>query len=555
MSKNITIRCANTGRSHRVPIGYNLEEVYELLELDLPYGPTSARVNNKVEGLHYILFGDKDIEFLTLSSPSGLRTYTRSLFFVLYKAVRDLLGAEARLRIDTPVMGGYYCRLKSDTGTVTPELADKLRERMKKIIHDDIPFHRHTCPREEAVSLFESEGLKSKARLLEGLGSLYATYYTLDGLADYFYGSLLVRTGQIGLFDLIPFADGMLLRIPDSSSPDRLKPMVDQPKMFEVFREQHAWNEILGITTVGDFNDAIVNGRESDLINVSEALQEKKIAALADRIASSPELRLILIAGPSSSGKTTFAKRLSVQLTACGLLPVAISTDDYFVNRERTPLDSQGNYDFEHIDAMDTDLLVRQLNALIAGEEVEPPVFDFLTGRGKSSGRRLQLSPRHILILEGIHALNPRLTQGVDDRLKFKVYASALTTIMLDDHNYIPTTDNRLLRRIVRDFKYRGRSALETIRQWPAVRQGEERWIFPYQEEADEMINTALLFELAAIRDQALPLLEQVPENEPEYSEASRLRRFLSYLHPISTQGLPPTSLLREFLGGSSFRY
>ena len=553
MGKNITIRCKNTGREHRVPVGFNLEEFYEMLDLNLPYGATSAKVNNKVEGLHYMLFNDKDVEFLDITTSSGLRTYTRSLFFVLYKAVRDLYSG-ARLRIDTPVSNGYYCQLSLEGG-VTPEVAERLRTRMQEIVDARLPFHRITCPTDEAISRFRADGLTDKVRLLESLGSLYTTYYTLDDTADYFYGSLLVNTSQLYLFDLVPYGEGLLLRLPDPNNPSELRPMVEQPKMFEVFREQHRWNAILGVTTVGDFNKACARGFTNDLINVSEALQEKKISRIADQIAARPEIKVILIAGPSSSGKTTFSKRLSVQLMACGLKPVPISTDDYFVDRVNTPRDEKGEYDYEHIQAMNIDLLTSQLNALIHGEEVETPRYDFESGRSVPSGKKYRLGEHDILILEGIHALNPLLTEGVEEKHKFRIYASALTSIMLDDHNYIPTTDNRLLRRIVRDHKYRARSAQETIHQWPSVRKGEERWIFPYQEQADVMVNTALLFELAALRDQALPLLEEVPESAPEYSEAYRLRKFLTYLKPISTRGLPPTSLLREFLGGSTFKY
>ena len=553
MSKNITIRCKNTGRSHRVPIGFTLEEVYEMLDLHFPHGATSAKVNNKVEGLHFMFFNDKDVEFLDITSSSGLRTYTRSLFFVLYKAVRDVLGPGVRLRIDTPVSNGYFCRLAGLDNAAG--VAPRLKARMDEMVREDLPFHRITCPTDEAVARFRADGLESKAQLLEGLGALYTTYYTLGDTADYFYGSLLIRTSQLYLFDLVPFGDGLLLRLPDPKHPDALRPMVEQPKMFGVFKEQHRWNEILGVTTVGELNEACRRGYANQLINVSEALQEKKIARMADHIAAHRELRVILIAGPSSSGKTTFSKRLSVQLLACGLRPVPLSTDDYFVDRVKTPLDEQGEYDFEHIDAMDTQLLTAQINALLRGEEVETPRYNFEKGVSEMSGLKLQLKPDDVLILEGIHALNPKLTEGVAENSKFRIYASALTTILLDDHNYIPTTDNRLLRRIVRDFKYRARSAQETIRQWPSVRRGEERWIFPFQEQADEMMNTALLFELAALREQALPLLEQVPENAPEYSEAYRLRKFLSYVRPISIHGLPPTSLLREFLGGSTFNY
>ncbi len=553
MKHPIRIRCHNTGQTHTVPLGATLEEVYASLHLNMPHGPTSAKVNNKVEGLHYALFSAKDVEFIDTSCPSGLRTYTRSLFFVLYKAVRDLYPGTL-LRIDTPVSNGYYCHPMLPGG-VTPAHIDAIRRRMHEIVAADLPFHRITCPTEEAAARFRSEGLESKALLLEGLGTLYTTYYTLDGTADYFYGSLLVRTSQLFLFDVVPYGDGLLLRLPDPANPSQLRPMRQQDKMFSVFREQHEWNRILGVQTVGDFNQACSLGYTNSLINVSEALQEKRIARMADRIASLPNCRIVLIAGPSSSGKTTFCKRLSVQLRVCGLRPVPLSTDDYFVDRERTPLDAEGHYDFEHIDAMDCRRLSDDINRLIAGEAVATPRFNFETGKSEQSGETLQLADNDILVIEGIHALNPVLTAHVPDSAKFKIYASALTTIMLDDHNYIPTTDNRLLRRIVRDYKYRARSAQETIRQWPMVRRDEERWIFPFQEQADEMMNTALLFELAALREQALPLLEQVPENAPEYSEAYRLRKFLQYFKPIPTHGLPPNSLLREFLGGSSFQY
>ncbi|MBR1732656.1 MAG: nucleoside kinase, partial [Alloprevotella sp.] len=473
---------------------------------------------------------------------------------VLYKALRDLY-ADARLRIDTSVSNGYYCRLEGIGGDVTDAVVDALRGRMQEIVRADMPFHRETCLTEEAIALFRAHGLEDKAKLLEGYGGLYTIYYTLDNTADYFYGALLIRTGQITLFDVVPFYDGLLLRLPDPNKPSRLRPMVDQHRMFTVFQEQHRWQKILGVSTVGEFNAACAQGHTNDLINVSEALQEKKISQLADRIAANPQTRVILIAGPSSSGKTTFAKRLAVQLAVCGKKPVSIELDNYFVDRERTPRDADGEFDFESIRAMNMRLLNRQMNDLLAGREVELPRYNFQTGLSEKSGQRLQLSPENIVIFEGIHALNPLLTKGVPDESKFRIYASALTTIMLDDHNYIPTTDNRLLRRIVRDFKYRGYSAEDTIRRWPSVRAGEEKWIFPFQEQADEMVNTALLFELAALAPQAQVLLEQVPEHAPEYSEAHRLRKFLSYLNPIDIKGLPPTSLLREFLGGSSFKY
>ena len=555
MKKRLSVRCHNTGQTRQVPLGSTLEEVYRLIGLHMPWGATSAKVNNKVEGLHYVLFTDKDVEFLDITSSSGMRTYTRSLFFVLYKAVRDLYPT-ATLRISTPVSRGYFCYLQMEGGqAVTPDVVDALRKRMQQIVKDRLPFHHHTCPTEEAVALFRRDGLEDKAQLLENCGALYTTYYTLDDTPDYFYGSLLTDAGQIFNFDLLPYEDGLFLRLPDPQQPDRLQPLTHQPKMFDVFREQHRWQHILGVSTIGQFNEACRQGYTNELINVSEALQEKRFASLADQIAARPEIKVILIAGPSSSGKTTFSKRLSVQLMASGKRPVSISLDDYFVDREKTPVDESGKYDFEHIEAMNIPLFNAQMNALIQGEEVELPRYNFLTGKSEKSGTLLRLQDDTILILEGIHALNPMLTRDIPAQAKFRIYASALTSILLDNHNYIPTTDNRLLRRIVRDYKYRNYSARDTIARWPSVRAGEERWIFPFQEEADVMINTALLFELAALRQQALPLLEQVPENCPEYSEAYRLRKFLHYLTPISTEGLPPTSLLREFLGGSTFKY
>ena len=553
MSKTINIRCANTGRVHKVPMGFNLEEVYELLELKMPYGPTSAKVNNKVEGLHFVLFNDKDVEFLDITSPSGHRTYTRSVFFVLYKAAHDLF-PDAMLRIENPVSNGYYCHIDLPGG-ITPEQVEQLKVRMQEIINDDLPFHRLTAHTDEAVKLFRDAGLENKAKLLESCGRLYTHYYTLGDVANYFYGSLLVRTSQIYLFDIIPYGDGILIRVPDSNNPGQLRPMRDQPKMFDVFRQQHSWQKILGVTTIGELNAACAAGYANDIINVSEALQEKMISRLADKIAENPDLKVILIAGPSSSGKTTTSKRLSVQLMACGKRPVPISMDDYFVDREKTPLDENGEYDFESVYAMNIPLFTEQMNALIKGETVELPRYNFQTGKSEMSGNVVHPTPQTIFILEGIHALNPALTENIPDANKFKIYASALTTILLDNHNYIPTTDNRLLRRIVRDHKYRGCSARDTIARWPSVRAGEEKWIFPFQEEADVMINTAMLFEFGVLREQALPLLEEVPETAPEYSEAIRLRKFLSYLNPISIQALPPTSLLREFLGGSTFRY
>lgn len=553
MQKEVTIRCKNNGQTLRVPMGSTLLDIYNRLNLNMPYGVTSAKVNNKVEGLHYVLFYNKDIEFLDVTSPSGLRTYTRSLFFVLHKAVADLY-PNGRFCVGAPVSGGYYCRLLIGRNATDQDVAD-IGQRMHQIVDEALPFHRLSVPTDEAIELFRSKGMENKALLQETSGRLYTTYYTLADTIDYYYGSLLVNTNQLTLFDVVPYYDGLLLRLPASDNPARLRPMVRQDKMLEVFCEHQRWQEILGLSTVGELNRAFTEGYATDLINVSEALQEKKIAMLADVIASKPEVKVILISGPSSSGKTTFSMRLSVQLMASGLKPYPISLDDYFVDRTKTPRDANGDYDYECIDALNIPLLSAHLNALLAGEEVELPRYNFKTGLSEKSGKRLRITPQTILVLEGIHALNPALTPQVPDTCKYKIYASALTTIQLDDHNYIPTTDNRLLRRIVRDYKYRNYSATDTIRRWPSVRAGEEKWIFPYQEHADAMFNSALLFELSALRDQVLPLLEQVDERDPEYSEAYRLRIFLSYVKPISSDGLPPTSLLREFLGGSTFRY
>ena len=408
---------------------------------------------------------------------------------------------------------------------------------------------------EEAIRLFEERGDASKVKLLKSQGSLYTVYYDIDDYYDYFYGALLTRTSQIYLFGLEKYYDGLLLRIPSTEHPEELGELVMQDKMFGIFKEHHHWQRILGLRTIGDLNSAVGYGMSSVLINVSEALQEKKIARIADDIAKRKEVRIVLLAGPSSSGKTTTCKRLCIQLLTNGIKPVPISLDDYFVDRERTPRDAKGDYDYEHLHALNIELLNQHLEALFRGEEVELPRYDFQTGVSTPSGKKMRLGPNEILVAEGIHALNPELTAHVPEEQKYRVYASALTTILLDDHNYIPTTDNRLLRRIIRDHKYRGVSAQQTIRRWPSVRAGENRWIFPYQEQADAMFNTAMLFELAVIREQAIPLLEQVPENCVEHAEAYRLLKFLHYFKPIPDSDIPPTSLLREFLGGSSFKY
>ena len=553
MRQVLHIRCKNNKKTQEVPIGSTLSDIYKEINLQMPYGPVSAKVNNKVEGLHYRVYHNKDIEFLNLLTPSGIRTYTRSLFLVLCKAVHDLYPTSSVV-IDIPVSNGYYCNLKLGH-EITTEDVDRIRTRMQEIIDAKMPIQRYETTIEEAVKMFTELGDIQKAKLLKSSGSLYCVYYVLDDYKDYYYGSMLTNTSQLHLFGLEPYFDGVLLRIPSTQDPSKLGELIRQDKMFEVFKEHHRWQSILGIKTVGDFNEAVKNGLATDLINVSEALQEKKISQIADTIAGRKEIKVVLIAGPSSSGKTTFCKRLSVQLLASGVKPVQISLDDYFVNRVETPKDENGELDYESIYALNIPLINEQFNALFRGEEVELPKYNFQIGKSEKSGEKLHLGENNILLVEGIHALNPLLTEQIADDKKFKIYASALTTILLDDHNYIPTTDNRLLRRIVRDYKYRGCSAQDTIHRWPSVRAGENKWIFPYQEQADVMFNTALLFELAVIKPQAEEVLEQVPENCEEYAEAYRLRKFLKYFAPLPFRNLPPTSLLREFLGGSSFKY
>lgn len=549
----LQIYCKNNGKTVEVGHGANLIEVYEKSNVRLPYGPTSARVNNVMEGLTFRLFHNMDVEFLDVTSSSGLRTYFRSLCFVLCKAVSDLF-PEGQIVLKNLVSNGHYCDLKIGRG-VTEADVDRIRERMQEIVDARIPYHRMEVQTDKAVRLFRQLGMNDKAILLETSGSLYTYYYTLGDAVDYYYGSLLPDTGYLRLWDVIKYNDGLLLRYPDQEHPDRLGEMVRQDKMLEVFKEHSRWHDIMGVRTVGDVNKACLKGRATELIHVSEALQEKKIARIADEIHQRGRVKLVLISGPSSSGKTTFSKRLSVQLMTCGLRPCTLSLDDYFVNREDTPRDEKGEYDYESLYALDLQFFNEQLQALLKGEEVELPRFNFATGRREFNGNKMRLEENTVLVMEGIHALNPELTSFIPEENKYRVYVSALTTIRLDNHNYIPTTDNRLLRRIIRDYKYRNYSAEETISRWDSVRRGEEKWIFPYQENADAMFNSALLFELAVLKEHVLSILNRVPQNCIEYSEAYRLRRFLNYFVAVQDKDLPSTSLLREFLGGSSFNY
>ncbi|MDD7251612.1 MAG: nucleoside kinase [Prevotellaceae bacterium] len=551
---HVSIYCVNNGKTIQVPTGSTLLEIYDKLHLKGLQSLTHAKVNNVSRSLAYTVYNNKDVEFLDITSPSGLRVYTRSLFFVLSKACKDLF-PEGSLRVEAPVSNGYYCQLSLGR-MLTEEDIQAITRRMQEIIDQDIPFVKVVAHTDEAIKLFSQHGYYSKVKLLQGNKSLYTKYYTLDGEPDYYYDPLLLSTGQLSLYGLMRLGDGLLLRVPDSEHPDQLKPLIKQEKMLEVFREHQRWQDIIGVSTIGELNEACRNHDKAiNIINISEALQEKKISNIAEEIQRHPEVRLIMISGPSSSGKTTFSKRLSVQLMACGLKPFAFSMDDYFVDRTKTPRDANGDYDYESIYALNIPKLQQDLQDLLEGKEVELPKYDFTTGKSSPSGKHLQIDSHTLLVMEGIHGLNPKLTKDIPDVYKFKIYVSALTTILLDYHNYIPTSDNRLLRRIVRDYKYRNYSAEETIGRWQKVQAGERKWIFPYQENADVMFNSALLFELAGLRSQALPLLEMVPESSPQYSEAYRLRKFLNYIVPIRTDALPPTSLLREFLGGSTFHY
>lgn len=553
IKQTVKIRCKNNGETKEIAIGSTLKEAYEAFGLSMEFGPINATVNNRTEGLNYRLYHNKDVEYFDLHSATGERCYMRTLFFVLCKSVHDLY-PDSKVVIDIPVSNGYYCNLMLGHD-VTETDVTRIRERMRQLIDAKLPIRRYEVPTEEAVRIFSSRGDKAKAKLLRSTGKLYTTYYEIDDYVDNFYGSLLINTSQLTLFGLEKYFDGALLRLPSRQNPAELGALIRQDKMFDIFKEQHRWNRILGVSTVGDFNEAVRSGQTTGLINVSEALQEKKIASIAEQIVHRQGTRVVLIAGPSSSGKTTFCKRLSIQLVTCGIKPIQISLDDYFVDRHLTPKDENGEYDYESVHALNIPLLNEQLQQLFEGKNIELPKYNFQTGKSEKSGKRLQLDDNQVLVLEGIHALNPELTAQIPQEQKFHIYISALTTILLDDHNYIRTTDNRLLRRIIRDYKYRGVNAQETIHRWPSVRAGENKWIFPYQENADVMFNTAMLFELAVIKQQAEPLLDLVPENCPEYAEAYRLRTFLDYIQPIPNRALPPTSLLREFLGGSSFKY
>ena len=550
------IFCKNIGEYIEFTGGETLQEIYNRLSDRINISPLCVRVNNKTENLNYPVFGPKQVEFLSKESGSGQRVYIRSLCMILYKAICDVL-PEVSLRIEHSIARGNYCRLKG-LNEVTDDVITKLLNRMREIVAENIPFERKERLTEDVIKIFEQQGLLDKVKLLKSTRELYTVYYRLGNVCDSYYGNLATSTGQIDVFDLKPYKDGLLLLGFDTSSPSQPAQPISQEKMYTAFTEYTDFNHIIGVKNVGELNNATLRGSTKDLINVAEALHEKKIGRISDDITARYKeggARIVLIAGPSSSGKTTTTKRLAIQLMTNLLVPKLISLDDYFVNRENTPLDEDGEYDYESLYALDLEQFNKDLNALIAGEEVELPYYNFETGQREYRGNRIKLDDNSILLIEGIHGLNPELTAHIEDKMKYKLYVSALTTISIDDHNWIPTTDNRLLRRIIRDSKYRGVSAESTIKRWPSVRRGEEKWIFPYQENADAMFNSSLLFELGVIKEYGDEVLKHVPRDVPEYGEAYRLRSFLNYFTPISDQVIPSTSLLREFLGGSSFRY
>ena len=558
----LQVRCKNINLTKSFPEGCSLLDVYKGFadDLKMPYPVVSAKVNNASQGLKYRLFHNRDVEFIDARDGSGQRVYVRSLCFVLYKAVSDTFPA-SKLFIEHPLSRGYYCNFKKRGGELlTDEDVARICRRMQEIIDADMPFRRMESTTEEAIRIFRDRGFTDKVKLLETSGQVYTDYYTLGDTVDYYYGPLVPSAGYLRVWGLERYQDGLLLRVPDGKNPLELAEKVEQPRTFEVFAEKVRWDIIMHLSNAGDVNKAILSGYGSELIQVSEALQEKKIVKIAEEIdarfhSETNPIRLVLITGPSSSGKSTFCKRLSVQLLACGLRPVSFSTDDYFVNRVDTPKLPNGQYDFDNIETVDYHLLGDHLSRLMNGETVEVPEYNFVTGKREYNGKKLRLSGDSVLIIEGIHALNPLLTKGVDDTLKYKIYISALTSISLDDHNFIPTQDNRLLRRIIRDYNKGAFTARETISQWKSVCEAEDQWIFPFQETADVMFNSALNIEFAVLRTHAELILSSVPKNCPEYAEAHRLLKFIHYFIPISDKDIPPTSIMREFVGGSSFKF
>ena len=558
----LQIRCKNNNMTKSFPEGTSLLDVYQEFadDIKLPYPVVSAKVNNASQGLKFRLYQNRDVEFLDAREGSGHRVYVRSLCFVLYKATQDLFPG-SKLFIEHTISRGYYCNFKKKGYEPMVEGdVEKIRERMQEIINLDMPFRRNEATTEEALRVFAERGLTDKVKLLESSGQIYSDYYMLGDTADYYYGPLVPSAGYLTVWGLETYHDGMLLRVPDWNNPTQLAEKVDMPKTYEMFAEKTKWDIIMRLSNAGDVNKAILKGHASELIQVSEALQEKKIVQIAEEIDrrfhdEENPVRMVLITGPSSSGKTTFCKRLSVQLLACGLRPLSFSTDDYFVNRLDTPKLPNGDYDFDNIETVEYHLLEDHLLRLMKGERVEIPEYNFVTGKREWNGKKLKLAGDTVLIIEGIHALNPLLTKKIPDSLKYKIYISALTSISLDDHNWIPVRDNRLLRRIIRDYNKGAYTAQQTIAQWKNVCEAEDQWIFPFQETADAMFNSALNIEFAVLRTHAEIILASVPKNCDEYAEAHRLLKFLRYFIPISDKEIPPTSIMREFVGGSSFKY
>jgi uridine kinase len=558
----LQIRCKNNNVTKSFPEGTSLLDVYQEFaeEIKLPFPVVSAKVNNASQGLKFRLYQNRDVEFLDARGGSGHRVYVRSLSFVLYKATQDIFPG-SKLFIEHSLCRGYYCNFKKrNNEPLTDDDAERIRERMQEIISLDMPFRRTEATNEEAIRVFAERGFTDKVKLLETCGQVYSDYYTLGDTVDYYYGPLVPSAGYLKVWGLERYEQGLLLRVPDWNDPTKLAEKVPQPKTFEMFAEKTHWDIIMRLSNAGDVNKAVMRGHASELIQVSEALQEKKIVQIAEEIdrrfhREKDPVRIVLITGPSSSGKTTFCKRLSVQLLACGLRPVSFSTDDYFVNRVDTPKLPNGDYDFDNIETVEYALLEDHLLRLMKGERVEVPEYNFVTGKREYNGKKLKLAGDTVLIIEGIHALNPLLTQKIADSMKYKIYISALTSISLDDHNWIPTRDNRLLRRIIRDYNKGAYTAQQTIAQWKNVLAAEDQWIFPFQETADVMFNSALNIEFAVLRTHAEIILTSVPKNCPEYSEAHRLLKFIRYFIPISDKEIPPTSIMREFVGGSSFKY
>jgi len=553
----VKIFCKNNNISKTFPEGLTLMEMLASFEFERPYPILAARVNNVCQGLKYRAFNSREVEYLDYTSYMGRSVYCNSLCFLLCKSVKDIFpGAKVILR--RPISKGYFCTIDKRDGTeLTEGELDAIKSRMRAIVEEDMPFRRHEVRTEEAIALFEELGYNDKVRLLQTSGDVYVNYYTLGDTPDYYYEALLSSTGYLMVWDLSMYRDGLLLRVPNRHKPEELAPFVEQPKTFEVFSENLKWNRIMRLDNVGDVNLACQRGEASDLIKIAEALQEKKIVQIAEeierRVNREDPVRLVLITGPSSSGKSTFCKRLSVQLKACGINPISFSTDDYFVNRLDTPRLPDGSFDFDNFDTVDHDYLQKDVLRLLSGETVEVPEYNFVTGLREYNGRSLRLEPGSVLIIEGIHALNPRLTDQVDDASKYRIFINTITSISLDDHNCIPTSDNRLLRRIVRDFNKGAFTARESIMHWPNVRRSEVKWIYPYQENADVLFNSAYLVEFAVLRAHAERILMTVPKNCPEYGEVHRLKKFLSYFTPVSDKDVPATSLLRSFIGGSSF--